>query len=156
MLLSTGVTGGMAGLRVGMIVTTVVTTEAFVVVVVGGRRVGIFGLGVTSTGGLRVGIRGLCVLAVGIFLVGGVLVVVVVGEIRLAVTGGLFVVVGLLWSESGILLPPLLLFPGRGGSMTTFGMAERSRNSVREIHNFFPKNVPSMCRIQNSTFNLFS
>lgn len=134
MLLSTGVTAGTTGLRVGMKGAGAVTTGAFVVVV-GGRRVGIFGLAGTTTGGLRVGKRGLRVLAVGIFFVGGALVLVVVGEIRLAVTGGLLVVVGLLWSESGILLPPLLLllgvvFPGRGGLMTTFGMAKRSRKSV--------------------------
>lgn len=129
MLLSTEVTAGMTGLRVGMKGTTAVTTGAFVV---GGRRVGIFGLGVTSTGGLRVGMRGLGVLAVGIFFMGEALVLIVVGEIRLAVTGGLLVVVGRLWSESGILLPPLLLllgvvFPGRGGSMTTFGMGLQSK-----------------------------
>lgn len=149
-------TGGTKGLRVGMKGTTAVTTGAFVV---GGRRVGIFGLGVTSTGGLRVGMRGLWVMAVGIFFVGGALVVVVVGEIRLAVTGGLLVVVGLLWSESGILLPPLLLlllgvvFPGRGGSMTTFGMAERSTKVLKSYETSFQRLFHLMCNISLRLFS---
>lgn len=140
MLLSTGVTNGVKGLRVGIKGTPTVTTGAFVVVVVGCWRDGTLGLVVTTTGGLRVGMRGLRVVVAGtlaggvIFLVGGgmvMVVVVVVGEIRLAVTGGLIVVVVLLWSEPGILLPPLLLllgvvFPGRGGSITTFGMGLQS------------------------------
>lgn len=144
MLLSTGVTTdmtglrvgikgttGMTGLRVGIKGTTAVTTGALVVGVCGE---GTFGLGVTRTGGLGVGTRGLQVVVDGTlmegvtFFIGGALV----GEILLAVTGGLLVVVGLLWSESGILLPPLLLllgvvFPGRGGSMITFGMGLQSK-----------------------------
>lgn len=141
MLLSIGVTNGMVkGLRVAIKGTTAVITGAFVVVCWWN---GTLGLVVTSTGGFLVGMKGLRVVIVGIltggvtFLVGGglvvvVVVVVVVGEMRLAVTGGLTVVVVLFWSEPGILLPPLLLlllgvvFTGRGGSITTFGMGLQS------------------------------
>lgn len=139
MLLSIGVTKGIKGLRVGIKGTTAVTTGAFVVILVVGRY-GTLGLIVTTTGGLRVGMKGLRVvtLAGGVtFLIGGdLVVVVVVGEIRLAVTGGLIVVVVLFWSEPGILLPPLLslllgvVFPGCGGSITTFGIAKRRTNSL--------------------------
>lgn len=144
MLLSIGVTNGIEGLRVGIKGTTAVTTGALVEAVVAGRD-GTLGLVVTTTGGLRVGMRGLRVVVAGTltggvtFLVGGDLVVVVVGEIRLAVTGGLIVVVVLFWSESGILLPPLLLlwlgvvFPGRGGSITTFGIAKRRTNMLLSL-----------------------
>lgn len=143
MLLSIGVTNGMVkGLRVGIKGTTAVITGAFVVVCWWN---GTLGLVVTSTGGFLVGMKGLRVVIVGIltggvtFLVGGglvVVVVVVVGEMRLAVTGGLTVVVVLFWSEPGILLPPLLLLllgvvlTGRGGSITTFGMAKREQRGV--------------------------
>lgn len=136
---------GIKGLRVGMKGITAVTTGALVVAVVVGRD-GTLGLVVTTTGGLRVGMIGLRVVVAGTlaggvtFLVGGdLVVVVVVGEIRLAVTGGLTVVVVLFWSEPGILLPPLLLlllgvvFPGRGGSITTFGIAKRRTNRIPRL-----------------------
>lgn len=145
MLLSIGVTKGIKGLRVGIKGTTAVTTGAFVVVLVVGWD-GTLGLVVTTTGGLRVGMKGLRVVVAGTlaggvtFLVGGDLVVViVVSEIRLAVTGGLIVVVVLFWSEPGILLPPLLslllgvVFPGRGGSITTFGIAKRRTNRILSL-----------------------
>ncbi len=146
MLFSTGVTNEMKGLLVGIKGTTVVTTGDFVE---GCWRGGSLGLVATTTGGLRVGMRGLRGVIIGtlaggvICLIGGglvvVVVVVVVGEIRLAVTGGLIVVVVLFCSEPGILLPPLLLlllgvvFPGRGGSITTFGMAKRRKKRILNL-----------------------
>ncbi len=118
--ISTGVTNGMKGLRVGIKGTTAVTTGAFVV---GCWRGGSLGLVVTTTGGLSVRMRGLRVVVVGT-LTGGVIFLVGGGFSGcccccrwdpLAVTGGLIVVVVLFWSEPGILLPPLLLLFARRG-----------------------------------------